>query len=97
MCKLLGSRVSQLINSLLNDRHRKWRDIKRDYFVQFHSRKIIETGAKFIRSETGKHKTVLHSIRLYFSTAQMSPVESVDLPTALYLYRRSWGLQCTKN
>ena len=49
----------ELFSFSLNDRHRKWRDIKRDPFVQFRSRKIIETGAKFTRSETGKHKTVL--------------------------------------
>ena len=27
---------------LLNDRHRKWRYIKRDSFAQFRSRKIID-------------------------------------------------------
>ena len=40
------------LNFLLHDRHRKWRDIKRDPFIQFHSRKIFETGARFTRSET---------------------------------------------
>ena len=44
----------ELFSFSLNDRHRRWRDIKRDPFVQFRSRKIIETGAKFIKSEPQK-------------------------------------------